>query len=669
MGELFRRFHASRSKSGRIWVSILILVLALLFLLVVHVIRSSGPRAAAPVVFSPDSVLRVLQVSCVYKIEPDPAAAGALWFATAQGLHRMGPDGGWTRYGLDQGLPSERVYDACFSGGALWAATRSGCCRLDPVTGRFRPVRKATPESGALSCVLVEDAGEAGVFFANDGGGLFRAAHPDSTPVQVMIPDRNTQIRITCLKNIGDTLYIGQEDGFLYAYDPAPGSFKRYFFSNQRMSDTYIWDVAFFGKNLWAATSDHGIFRARDEGGDTLFRVEDFPARGAFAFAPEENGLWCGSPSGLWRYHEKEKVWIQFVHPDEKKPMDFQVLALHNRPDRLWYGTLENGIGYLVKKNVEWVSAFPTLSQPNVAALIAADSLLWTAGGYQGNTADLFNARTLRKIRRYDPVDDNIMEAQIQCFALSGEALYYGGYAGFGYIRLDGRDFNHFSSKSHPFAADIAAISLDGDPFHYLGGAFGIVAFDPRVDSIRPLSGTEHYRITCLERLGDSLMFGTLSHGAGVVGLKTGVVHETGPDTRSRVVGIAALADGAGKRYVFMATREEGCYRLDPATGRSSRLDPPAEVLPGGWGREDNHLLAFRRIGGSVWLGTRFAGILVWDAGTGKWKTLDRTQGLVSDQVRCFYDDGNYVWVGAYGGFTRLDKRYVEGLLRNPIRR
>jgi hypothetical protein len=36
---------------------------------------------------------------------------------------------------------------------------------------------------------------------------------------------------------------------------------------------------------------------------------------------------------------------------------------------------------------------------------------------------------------------------------------------------------------------------------------------------------------------------------------------------------------------------------------------------------------------------------------------------LVTNQVRSFCDDARYVWIGCYGGITRLDKTYLNTTL------
>jgi hypothetical protein len=230
-------------------VSILVLILSLLLVIVIWAIRRLEPKppSDAEASFDPDSCARVMEVGCVYKIRPEAGNPLAQWFATAQGLYRHEKaTGRFTRYGADHGLPSERVYDVCSEGARVWAATRGGCVRLEAGSGRFAPLRRDWKESDH-PCELIEYFKGQGVFAALDGGGLFRIRSPDSLPVQVMIPDRNTNIRITCLKTLGNTLFIGQEDGFLYSFNPLTGAWRGAVFAPRLRSGSFIWDVSFHG--------------------------------------------------------------------------------------------------------------------------------------------------------------------------------------------------------------------------------------------------------------------------------------------------------------------------------------------------------------------------------------------------------------------------------------
>ncbi len=67
------------------------------------------------------------------------AWSGALWVGTASGLERMGPDGGWRRYGRADGLPNTSVHGLVEDpAGHVWAATNRGLSRLDPEAGTFQ---------------------------------------------------------------------------------------------------------------------------------------------------------------------------------------------------------------------------------------------------------------------------------------------------------------------------------------------------------------------------------------------------------------------------------------------------------------------------------------------------------------------------------------------------
>jgi signal transduction histidine kinase/ligand-binding sensor domain-containing protein/DNA-binding response OmpR family regulator len=64
---------------------------------------------------------------------------GNLWIGTQVGLSRMAPDGTFTNYYMQQGLPSNTVVGVQEDeSGKLWISTFSGLSRLDPASGIFR---------------------------------------------------------------------------------------------------------------------------------------------------------------------------------------------------------------------------------------------------------------------------------------------------------------------------------------------------------------------------------------------------------------------------------------------------------------------------------------------------------------------------------------------------
>jgi ligand-binding sensor domain-containing protein len=605
--------------------------------------------------FDAHACVRLLPVTRVYKIQINDRDSNSLWFATDAGVRVLDRTTySWRRYSIDRGLPSEIVSDICFARGTPWVATWNGVARFDADADSFVPVRRADAVTERI--LAIEYLPGSGVYFTVDKEGLFFMAAADSAPRHCEVPGIDITDWITCLKAVDGLLYIGAEDQKLATYDPVRREFTAVRFTVPYSSKTLIWDVLKNAGKIWVATSDNGVWTA-DRPGDTLRALASFPAKGAYVFADEPDGLWCGTPFGLWRYHQDGDVWIQFVHPKEQGATDFQVMALASVDDELWYGSMDLGPGLLKKKNIQWLPLRAGLSRQNVAAIAVQDSFVWTAYGYQGGWTDRFAAADMQYDRNWG-YNEWVRDENIQALAALGTRLYFGTYTGFGFFDIKRNAARYFSADSGLPHDDIAAIAPE-DSQVFLASQYGIIVYHPAGDSFSLVNETEPYRITCIERKGDTLWFGTLAQGMGVCNVRTGACSLVCA-APGRVMGFALL-DG-GKR-LFMASQYAGCFSYDMVTRQRAEVRWNLPDI-GGADAYDNNIMAMRAIDGRIWLGTRNHGCLVYDPRTAIWRRLTFNDGLVTDQIRSFDDTRTQVWVGSYGGLARLDKKYVAELLR-----
>jgi hypothetical protein len=392
---------------------------------------------------------------------------------------------------------------------------------------------------------------------------------------------------------------------------------------------------------------------------DTFQTVDAFPAKGAYVFADEKDGFWCGTPWGLWRYYDKGGAWMQFVHPEEKKPTEFQVFALFNNGDQLWYGSKDLGAGFLRKDRIQWQPLRAGLSKPNVAVLAVIDSIIIVGYGYQGSFLDIFDARSLQYETPLAP-EGGPADPNLQALAVSGPRVYYGGFESFGFYDRNTKEMRYYGRGSALPAVDIAQIVPSGTGSFFCASLFGIVEYFPAQDSFATLLATRKYRVTSILPKGDSIFFGTLTQGVRVFDRKSGLETAFAPfASASRIMGLAALDTSSNRKILFVATQSNGCFRLDIGAGKSIPLPVPDSLLMPGDARA-NDIMTVRGIGREIWVGTRNNGCLIYNPDKPGWKGFSYYDGLLSDQVRAFYDDSNYIWIGCYGGFHRLDKRYYS---------
>lgn len=646
--------HGQRRRQRWLISGLMLGIMLMALVVTIVLIGRSKDDLPRNVRFDPDKVVRLLSVSRVYVIRRNPLDSSEVWFGTAEGIRVLDlKTVSWMRYGIDHGLRSETIADIAFAGDTAWVATWDGISRFDRQSGRFRTYGTVRGLGGTRILSVAHVPGH-GIFFYLDGKGLHRMTDSDSVPVRIPIPGLANAARITCLIARDSVLHIGAEQGRLFSYNPADSSFAEAAFERELSPTTFIWDLLWHAGRIFVATSNEGVWSTASLS-DTLRNVKGFPAKGAYVFAEEPDGMWCGTPFGLFRYHDDGEAWIHFVHPDEKEPTDFQVFSLARAGDRLWYGSMELGAGFLALPNLDWHDLRSGLTNPNIDAVAADSETVWLGFGYQGGHIDRVRAPTVQFDRNYSS-RDSIFDSHIQTLTLLDNRLYYGGYRGFGYIGMGGRGERLFfdADSSMPFGDVKDILPLDSTRLA-LAALFGILEYrtDERAFTIMP--GIAEKRVTCLHRRGDTLWFGTLAHGLYTYDLSAGVESAVGLNARDAIVGVASLPDGR----VFVAAKRAGCFTVEPATMRIEQVTIPRRLFPSEAGAFERDIMAMRLIDGRVWLGTREAGCTIFCPGDDDWVSVSYYDGLPSDEVRALGESDRHVWVGCYGGLCRFDKQYL----------
>ena len=601
------------------------------------------------------SLVRLETVSRIYRIRQQPDNSHILWFATAEGLRRLDRSTmEWTRFGMDNGLPAEVITDLCFDNTkTMWVATVAGVAVQSKQSSQFIRIDGTAIDSSYVFAIEAMPT-LPGVFASVNLRGLFRI---DSSGIveKIVIAGLSDSVMISSLKNTaGGQLLIGTENRQVFRYDGASKGIDSLVFVNPqtRGRGTYIWDMLERKGQLYVATSDNGLWRGTSTG-DSITELKDFPGKGAYVLAPEHDGIWCGTPWGLWRYYDTTGVWLQFVHPQEKQAQDFKVAALYNSADTLWYGSMDIGAGMLKKTFVEWLPLRAGLSNANVAAMAAGDSSLFVAYGYQGGYIDHFTARSVQYERNYNSID-YVADPAIQVLQQWGKRLYFAGYVGFGYLDFVQGKHRYVSRNSGLPADDIVQIMPDSAGPWYLASRNGVVQYDPANESCRILNGTSHVRITSLYRHHNTLYCGTLNNGVICFDLQSGKVTDSLIPGVRTIVGIAPLDTGADS--LLIVSKENGCFLR---VGDSKTIIPFTMSVSGKKtivGDYQSNIMTMAAFAGRIWLGTRSQGCLVYNPATGIWLRLTRRDGLVSNQVRSLASSNNYIWIGCYGGISRFDR-------------
>lgn len=649
------------ARSFRFFPVILLAGLLILVFLIIYLHRASAEyKRIPPIVFDSNRLIRIHHFNRVYQIVRDNSASAKLFFGCEEGLLALNEaDYQFSRFGLEHGLSAESVRGLCFFQQHLFAGTDKGIVEFDPESNYFRPV---TSTQG-MKILCMETWEPYGIFFEVEGNGLQLLKDQMAVPVSVNISGVSPLQEITCLKKLSQGLFIGYAGKGVGLWDPQTRQYKTLSFQKKLSHSTFFLDFLEHQGTVWAASSDDGLWMKTAES-DTFFSVEAFPCKGAYSFAPEKDGFWCGTSWGLWRYYDKGGAWMQFVHPDEKNPGEFQVTSLFNDGQLLWYGSKEMGAGYMRTDRITWQPLNAGLSKPNIAALAVHDSILAVSYGYQGAFLDVLDANNFRYNFSIVP-EGGEKDPNIQTLSIIGSRIYYGGFESFGYYDRISKEIRHFGRNSDLPSIDITQIVTNDSSALILAGLLGIAVYYPKQDSFSSLQATRSFRATSVLLNGDSIFYGTLANGLRMVRYSNGAENKISSiPSESRITGLARVYKANKQAAMFVATQSKGCYLVDLSSGSSSPLSIPDSLHSSG-SPEDNDILAVHRIDNQVWLGTRNNGCLIYDPVKKNWSWFNFYDGLLNDQIRSFDSDNQYIWIGGYGGLNRLEKAYFHER-RNP---
>ena len=259
------------------------------------------------------------------------AKDGTLWLATqADGLRRLAPDGRFTKYTPDDGLPGGLVAGVAVGrDGAVWGATSAGLFllregRVAPLPPGLEPLR-----SGLLSSVVEDDRGT--LWVGTNGAGLARFAE-------------------------GKVSFLGSRDG---------------------VGDAVYALHADRDGRLWVGTNGAGVSRLRD-GRFTAYTAREGLSRDfAYATFEDRDGtVWIGSAGGLDRL---DGTAVVKASPPFAGPVAVRSIA--QGPDgALWIGTYGAGVWRLLEGRWTGFSARDGLAHDTVRAVLADRSgRVWAA--------------------------------------------------------------------------------------------------------------------------------------------------------------------------------------------------------------------------------------------------------------------------------------------------
>jgi len=166
-------------RQRRAIVAIMLTLMGVGLVVSLYMLQDVPPRLRS-VDFDPQACVRMLGVSRVYTIRPNPADSGEVWFGTAEGIRVFDTTYfEWTRYGLDHGLGSETVADIAFADSTPWVATWNGLSRFNRAERTFTTFSR-TSGLGGTRVLSVQCMPGYGVYCYVDGKGMHLLAPGDT---------------------------------------------------------------------------------------------------------------------------------------------------------------------------------------------------------------------------------------------------------------------------------------------------------------------------------------------------------------------------------------------------------------------------------------------------------------------------------------------------------
>lgn len=258
-------------------------------------------------------------------------ADGTLWLATqADGLRRLAPDGTFSTFGANEGLPGGLVAGVAVGrDGGVWGATTTGLFLLRD--GRAAPLPAGLAPLGSLllSTVLEDPLGT--LWVGTNGSGIARFAGGRLS-------------FLAAAEGVGDSVYALHADG---------------------------------DGRIWAGTNGSGASRLRD-GSFVAWSAREGLSRD-FAYTTFEDGrgtLWAGSAGGLDRFTGES-----FVPASPPTGRTVAVRSIAEGPDgALWVGTYGAGVWRLLGGRWQGWSTRDGLAHDTVrAVLVDRRGRVWAA--------------------------------------------------------------------------------------------------------------------------------------------------------------------------------------------------------------------------------------------------------------------------------------------------
>ncbi len=348
----------------------------------------------------------------------------ALWTASLdRGVARLHGEE-VSRWGRDQGLPSDTVTTVAGKVGEVWVGTANGAARL--VGERFEPIAGIPPL--AIRDIAFDAAGRAWVLTRS--AGLFRV-DPEGV-VPVALPDEPSPVGASLAPTEDGGLWVATSGG-LHRLDVEGRPVARLTRADGLASDFINKLMLARDGTLWIGFEGSGLQRLGADGGLERFDVDDGLPNAFVATLYEDRfgSLWIGTNLGLGRLRDGPFLNLGLR---EGLPSDFARVIAQDVDGAIWVGVDDGGLARIVEDAVvATLGPAEGLASPTVRALAVdpARGALWVAA-YAGGLHRVEGGRIAATWR----LADGLPSALIRSLAVGPDGTLWIGTEDQGLLRL-----------------------------------------------------------------------------------------------------------------------------------------------------------------------------------------------------------------------------------------
>ncbi len=611
------------------------------------------------------------------------------------------------RYSVEHGLPNSDVNAILQdSRGFIWFGTSGGLARFDGY--EFTPYKHNPADTNSLSddavLALCED-GNDNLWIGTFSGGLSRLSL-STEKVQRFVhdPDDPNSIASNQIKSIvrdaSEVIWIGTWFDGLSRFNPQTGRFTRFTFDSlnaNSISDNNIRSLAEDRSGrLWIGTASGGV-TVLDRARTSFTRYLHNPANPTSLsnngvksiFVDAVGRVWIGTDNGLNKFEEASGTFTRFYPPrsPSSSPAMFPVYAMGEaytgmRPS-FWIGTQGMGVFRFdpAQSTFERFVADPARSTSLSGDIIRSMFTDRTGGlwiGTEGGGVSKLNAERQQAIRhlRHNPANVNTLsKGAVWSVTEDNTGTLWVGTFGGGLNAVNLQTgvtsryrYNAATANTLP-EDDVSAVRVDRSGNLWVGTArsglarldrsanrFTVFHADDRRNSISSNAIDE-----ILETADGMLWIATSADGMHSGGLNmlnpaTGELrqfkHNPADSASLSTDRLSALFEDS-RGTLWIGTEGGGLNSLKRTTMKFTRyLNNPANLHS----ISNNRVYAIEEdAAGNIWIGTA-GGLNRFDAASGRFERLLRTDGLPSDYIRTIMKDkrGN-LWLVTTRGICKFN--------------